>query len=185
MQADLPPKKVGLIFGVSTQTLRDWVDRKELTVFFSPKARGRPGRPAVFDEQDFGVVCSISSLRGQGRDWQQIADTLQTGWRETVLPETAAAVAAQTNAGMQLSNKLGAAHEAANGERRILDMYREETAKEIQRLLDLIAYERNRSDQERSRLDTLQKESTAKIIELTETIGILKGRLEAINKDLA
>lgn len=105
MNADLQIGKVAHIFHKSTQTIRNWVDRPELAEFFSVTAKGKPGKPSIFDENDFAVLASINSLLSDGEDWLSIANRLRMGWRETKLPENAAAIAATSHSSIQLAGR--------------------------------------------------------------------------------
>jgi hypothetical protein len=99
--------KVADLFGVTTETIRNWVKNPELREFFSVTAKGEGGSKfSDFSEDDVIVLTSIYTMtKGGNYDWRSIAENLRSGWRESRLPERAAAVAVENNAAMQLASR--------------------------------------------------------------------------------
>lgn len=97
--------KVAAICGITTQALRNRIKRPELQEFFSPAAKGKPGKPSHFDDHDYVIAVSVNSLLEQGKGWDEIAHQLRSGWRETKLPEDVVTVAAKTNNSMMLAGR--------------------------------------------------------------------------------
>lgn len=104
-KAGLPIGVVAKSFGITTQGMRDRVKQPDITEFFSSRAKGKPGRPAIFDDKDFAVAVTVDRLLSLGRDWSEIADQLRSGYREQALPEDAAYVAAATDPSIMLAGR--------------------------------------------------------------------------------
>jgi hypothetical protein len=77
---------------INQGTLKLWIDRPELATYFSASAR-REGFSRDLNDDDVIVANTIRSLRaGVGNnnvDWQQIADQLNSGYRDRSLPPEA------------------------------------------------------------------------------------------------
>lgn len=92
------------MFGLTSQTIRDWVKRDELRDLFSPSAQAGKGKQAEFTEEDVTVLNSIFFMTSSGNhDWRSIAENLRSGWRHPQLPERAAFVAASTAPAVMLA----------------------------------------------------------------------------------
>jgi len=128
--------------GVTTQTIRNWVKRPALSSLFSPGAIGVPGNPADFTESDFILLNSVRVLMDREKGaWDKVEAQLVEGWRETLLPERAAAVAVSNNSAMQLAARAQSAEdqritltERLAGLERRLDAEQDRHREDIERL---------------------------------------------------
>ena len=146
--------------GVTTQTVRNWVKRPALSPLFSAGANGAPGNPADFNESDFILLNSIRVLMDREKGaWDTVESQLVDGWRETLLPERAAVVAANSVGAMQLAARA----QSADDQRAVLAAQ----AEELQRRLD--------AEQDGRRTD---------IERLTREIGEVQAKLAAADTEL-
>lgn len=153
MKADLQTGAISDQFGITPQTLRNWVRR--YSEFFTPQAKGKPGRPAVFNESDQAVVLSIYTMLDDGADWDAIGDKLRTGWREEIMPERAAVIASDTNSAVQLATRamvserelLRAEERLQKAEARVAELTDKliESHDKREKLLERLAEERERA----------------------------------------
>ena len=78
---------VALAFNVTPQTVRNWVNHPELSEFFSSRARRDDGQgQAEFLAQDLEVCNSIKVLLRQKKTFDEVAEALRAGWRDTDMP---------------------------------------------------------------------------------------------------
>lgn len=112
--------EVADMFGITTQTIRNWLKNEDLKPLFSPGATPPPGQQAEFTKEDVELLNSIWSITSSGNhDWRSIAENLKSGWREPYLPQRAAIAGVDSNAALQLATKLARAEQALEDERRI------------------------------------------------------------------
>lgn len=122
-------------FGISTQTIRNWLKHDELKGLLSPGATPRSGQQAEFTPEDVQVINSIWSLTTSGNhDWRSIAENLKSGWREGYLPARAAIVGIETNSAVGLAVQLASTTEQLNAERKISQMLKERVEEYKQQL---------------------------------------------------
>ena len=109
------PLRVGEVadmFGITTQTIRNWIKLYGLGEFFSDGAKSTRHKQAFFSADDIRVVNTINVLTANGnRDWALVAEVLRSGKREELLPERAAVVAASTTPAVQLAMRAGSAED--------------------------------------------------------------------------
>lgn len=76
--------KVGKMIGVSRRTVYNWVTHPSLEQFFSEEARKEGDRD--LDEEDVLLIMTIKFLRDRvTTDWEEIAEKLEGGFRESNL----------------------------------------------------------------------------------------------------
>jgi DNA-binding transcriptional MerR regulator len=119
--------EVADMFGISGQTIRNWLKNDELKGLFSPGATPPPGRQAEFTSEDIQLINSIWSITSSGNhDWRSIAENLKSGWREAYLPSRAAFTSSAPDSTLQLAAKLARAEADLDAERRITRILEEQ-----------------------------------------------------------
>lgn len=85
------------MFGISPQTIRNWIGLYGLGEFFSSNAKPEGNRHARFTWDDILIFNTIDHLTSPNdHDWGMVADKLRSGFREAKLPERAAIVAVES-----------------------------------------------------------------------------------------
>lgn len=162
------------IFGVSRETIRNWVNNEHLSKFFSEDARAEKRTQADFSENDMYVLNSIHSMVTEGnRDWRAIAENLASGWRETSLPERAASVTALHAPAMQLAARAFAAETRAVDAKEEVSETRRIVLQLTERLLGLEGKNSELLERHMKEKEILLREMG----DLREQIGKLKGKL--------
>ena len=74
-------------------TIKNWINRPELTKFFSPLAQGKGRAQRDITDDDLLILNTIRVLRNEvTRDWIDIAARLDAGYRAEKFPDSAAFV---------------------------------------------------------------------------------------------
>lgn len=111
--------EVADMFGISTQTIRNWLKNDELKGLFSDGANPLPGKQHEFTPDDVQLLNSIYSITNTGNyDWRSIAENLRSGWRESHLPTRAAIVDVDSQSALGLVTRLAKAEADLEFERR-------------------------------------------------------------------
>lgn len=85
------------ILGVDRTTIINWIEHRGLEHFFSNSAAGRDGgTQRTLTESDLVVLNTIRALRSVNSDWREIARLLESGQRETEVPQNAASTDTRT-----------------------------------------------------------------------------------------
>lgn len=107
--------EVAVLFGVTPQTIRNWINRPELSVFFSESVRhvDRPRAQSEFIAEDIELCNSIQTMLTQKANWDVIAEQLHSGWRDTNMPARLAIMENDPNklTDLELVAKLAIANE--------------------------------------------------------------------------
>lgn len=173
----MKPHEVARLVGIHTNSVRNWTN--DFAEFFSPNAQGGDGHMRNLTEDDTRVIAFINQLKREGRGADEIFAALRAAERKgfDTLPNPAQP---ETVVPMAVVPRQ-AAEEAIKGEHRALQIMRDEMHERLEELRNLVEYERKRAHDERERFE----QSNSKIIELTETIGELKGKLSLLEQQLA
>lgn len=160
------------LLGVSINTARNWIDREELSHFFSDGAKGKHGgAQRVLSESDILMLNTIRHLRNVENinDWQIILERLEDGFRIQEFPDNAISGDPRV---IPLPQAQQSAMAAATLAQRDLALDR------IDELTDELARVRQEYDMrlklERERNDELQQQ----IAQLNREIGRLEARLD-------
>ena len=153
------------MFGLTPQTIRDWVKRPELSDLFSLSARPVNGKHADFTEDDVSVVNSIWYMTQEGNhDWRSIGENLRSGWRHPQLPERAAFVAASTAPSVMLAARTLNAEKQSESSLAIIRQKDDQIDLLNQRLMEL---EAQKDEQIRQIMDKHAAEKEALLREMT------------------
>lgn len=141
-------------FGVTRQTIRNWIKQEELAEFFSPQARRDTGKAqSELIGPDLEVCNSIYVMLRQKSTWSEIASRLRSGWRDTNLPDRLALLAppADVEASMYLMTARAVAEQKSSD---LMEVVRERDAKisELEARLDRSVQERETLLREIARL---------------------------------
>jgi DNA-binding transcriptional MerR regulator len=111
--------EVADMFGITTQTIRNWLKNDELKGLFSEGANALHGKQHEFTPEDVQLLNSIHSITNTGNyDWRSIAENLKSGWRESHLPMRAAMVDFDSQSALGLAVRLAKAEADLEFERR-------------------------------------------------------------------
>lgn len=147
-------------------TIKNWIDRDELSKFFSPAARGDSRTQREITDDDLLILNSIRELRTNGtRDWVEIAARLDAGYRAERFPDGAAFVSGR--APIQLYQQSAISTREADRERAENEKLRAEIADlQERRVQDAMAFSDKRVE------DTIRMAAQydARIAELTNRL---------------
>ena len=84
--------EVAKMLGVSPKTITNWTDEKAFMGFLTDEAKGNAesGIQRDFSTEDVLVLNTIRVHKSRRNTWQDVAELMQTGHRETELPASAA-----------------------------------------------------------------------------------------------
>lgn len=93
---------VALALGVSASTIRNWTEQIEFEPYLSNLATRKEGhehaKERKYTQDDLYVLNTINVHKTRSNTWDDVAQRLADGLRETDLPETAALVLPETRA---------------------------------------------------------------------------------------
>lgn len=173
----MQPHEAARLVGISVNTVRAWTlyDYKQ---FFSPTAQGGSGRKRELTDTDVRVLTYLRDVKRDGLTGDEVIAALrqaqQRGFDMLPMPRNTEAIVPTPVIPVQ------AADNALMGERRALEILREETQARLDEYRELVEYERNRASQERQRYE----ESNKRALELERELGKLEGRLQALEQQL-
>ncbi|HEX2621949.1 MAG TPA: MerR family transcriptional regulator [Phototrophicaceae bacterium] len=149
------------ILGVDAITVRRWIERDELKMFFSAGARGEHGAAQrLLTESDLLVLNTIRALRTNGNmEWGGVVVYLNTGQRDQEFPQNAIAVDPRTV-------PLPQAEQSARAMATLAE--RDAALRRVAELETRLAKAEHKTD-----------EQNAEIIRLNREIGRLEGLIEA------
>lgn len=86
---------VASMMGLNPKTITNWVDRDEVNEFFSERARRSDEQSThrYYNHDDIMVLNTIRLRKTRQNSWQEVADLLRSGHRDTELPASAALTA--------------------------------------------------------------------------------------------
>jgi len=178
--------EIASILSVTRDTINNWVKNPALEEFFSALARGEAGNAhRFFSESDVLVLNTIHHLRRRGtRDWEAIAEYLDSGERFQEFPQNAISTDPRTIPLPQAEQSVKAAATLAERDAALnrvqeleyqLDTMEQRHIDEVEKLRIETREEVRRSRQEyEQKIDGLQRE----VRQLLREIGRLEGRIE-------
>ena len=166
----MQPHEAARLVGISVNTVRAWTlyDYKE---FFSPTAQGGSGRKRELNDTDVRVLTYLRDVKRDGLTGDEVIAALRQaqarGFDMLPMPRNTEAIVPTPVIPVQ------AAENALIGERRALEILREETQTQLAAYRDLVEYERERYELSNKRVHELERE-----------VGKLEGRLETLEQQL-
>jgi DNA-binding transcriptional MerR regulator len=167
--------KVAKVFGIDRKTVSNWTENPLFLRFFSTEAQGIDRTQREYLESDILIINTIRVLRNKGRDWNEIAHSLENGERERELPASAMLVEttapiAQYGRIVELQTALESAEEQI-----------EELQEEIQRLRE----QANQQDKiYQQRVERLLIDASEREGKLQRELGKLEAMLDIVKKQL-
>ena len=159
--------------GVNPRTITLWIERPELTPFFSPPARLR-GLQRELSDDDLLVANTIRAMRAGVANWEanwaEIAERLASGERESTLPAEAATVDSGMTALAQHAQVSIVAAERDSAVKRVAELLEQERVLRAE-LRD--AYRAQADDRER-----LLREAKAEQRQLEQQLAATLAELE-------
>lgn len=155
---------------VTDKTIRNWIDNPLLREFFSPEARGETSLQRIITEADVLTASTIAYLKNNGtRDFEEIAQYLKTGKRESKFPQVAIE-ADLRNVPIQMAEQ-GARLMAITQERDDAIREKNELVVKLQNLEATLTAERENSGKIK---ESLLREIAALNLELGKALGKLE-----------
>ena len=178
------PSKAGKMIGVSRRTVLNWIDHEQLKHLFSAEARNEGSR--ALNENDLFIVNTINFLRDNGtRDWDEIAEQIEGGYRITDLSLAASEVDTGRTPSelfaktLALSQERDLAIEQRDKAIKDLNSLRDQHKEELKQLREEIEdrYDETIDKMQGRHNDTI-KELQDQINRLNRELGRLEGRLD-------
>ena len=171
---------VGKMVGVSRKTVFNWIEHESLKHLFSEEAKDDGNR--LLNENDLFIINTINFLRENGtREWDEIAEKIETGYRITDL----SIAASEVDTGLTPA-ELFAKTLAITQERDLVMQQRDQALAKMEELHDLYKEElKEQRARIEERFDDIIERQQEQIAKLNREIGRLEGKLmEQSNDDI-
>ena len=160
--------EVGKMLGIDRSTVKNWTDREEFTAFFTEGAMRGNELQRDYDHADILVLNTIRTERAKGSKWTDIAQLLDSGYRETELPLSASTV------------EITPAEFFAKALQ--LQMERDQALEAMAELRDQLEAKEQEMERLRQEKDSEKERLMREMAELREIIGGLKARIEMMKE---
>lgn len=164
---------VGKMVGVSRKTVFNWIEHPSLKHLFSEEAKNDGNR--IMNENDLFITNTINFLRENGiREWDEIAEKIEDGYRVTEL----SLAAAEVDTGLTPA-ELFAKTLMMTQERDLAIKQRDEAYENLERLRQQHKEElKNQREDLEHRYDTTVERLQEQIAKLNRELGRLEAKLD-------